>query len=195
MAPMQSPSDLTDYLAVAEVVARSPGAPFEVLASTSWDMSPPAEAVDLIHRGRELQQRMGAMGLLYKPSVYGAEHAADVDYLLGKISGSLGLIAILDKQYRTIRRRWLDYRLPSYHASLQVQAEQLKNIDQINVDRKRLAEQEASARGYFGNLWRNETSDWDALDRYMAWVIEFRGLCRHYSLGQGVFNTARITSA
>ncbi len=137
---------------------------------------------------------MYAMKLLFKSSVYEVEHAEDVAYIQEKTKGLRGLIIILDSRYRAIRKRWLDYRLPSYHGSLRVEAEHLKRIDQINIDRKQLAEQKATALQYFGRLWNNETSDWVGLDRYIMWVPEFRATYRRYNLDQGVFETAQLPS-
>lgn len=189
-----SQSDLQDYLAVADVVARSPGVPAEVLESSAWDEAPPAEALNLIRQGRDLEQRVQAINPLFKTSVYEAEHAEDVSYIQTKTKGFHVLFAMLDGRYRKIRKQWLDYRLPSYRDSLRVEAEYLTRVDQINADRKQLSDQATTARQYFGDLWQNEISDWNSLEKYIVWVVEFRTICNRYTLGQSVIDTAQWRS-
>lgn len=191
---IQSPGELGDLLAVAEVIARSPGAPAEVLSSTQWDMTPPEAAMNFVRQGKDLQTRVQAMNQLFKPAVFDVGHSPDITFVAAKPKGSMAFVAMLDGHYRSIRRRWLGYRLPGYHGSLQVQAEQLKQIDRINLDRKQLAEQSTTAQGLFGNLWRQESTDWTGLESYVAWVVEFRGVFQRYNLGPEAIETAQMPS-
>jgi very-short-patch-repair endonuclease len=191
LPPLQVRSNLQDFIAVADVVARSPGAPAGTLASGLWDEAPPTEVLDLIRLGRDLQKRVQAVNLLFKPNVYDSEHSSDIKYVYSQLKGLQQLFAILDGRYRTIRKRWLGYRLPAFRGSLQVEAEQLKRVDQINLDRKHLAENEAKAKEYFGDLWQGENSDWDRLDRYATWVVEFRTIYRKHNLDPKVIDIAQ----
>lgn len=191
---LESQLGLQSFLDVADVVSRSPGASFDALTSSLWDDTPPTEAIELIRLGRDLQRRVEAINLLFKPSVYDIGHASDIAYINAKLKGLNRFVALFDESYRIIRKRWLDFRLPSFHGSLRVEAEQLLRVDQITADRKKLANQEPAAQQYFGSLWKNETSDWDRLDKYTEWVVEFRKVFNRYGLNDRVVDTAKSPS-
>lgn len=130
---LHSRSGLQDFAAVSEIMGRSPGAPRNVLESNLWNVAPPNEVVDLLLLGRDVQKRVHAMNSLFRNSVYEVEHAEDVKYVEAKLTGLIGLVALLDSRYRQIRKRWIKYRLPSYRGSMRVEAEYLKRVDQINT--------------------------------------------------------------
>ncbi len=191
LRPIQTCAELSDFLTVTDVIARSPGAPPEILTSELWSKSAPPEVLGIIHRGSELRNRLQAIEKIFKPNVYDSDHSADIAYMEKKARGLFGILAILDSNYRQIRLRWLEYRLPTYQGSIQRQAEQLKHVDQVNQDRKWLAEIEGVGRQYFGNHWRGEESDWNGLEKYVKWVVEFHHIRQQYSLGQNAINTVQ----
>lgn len=53
----------------------------------------------------------------------------------------------------------------------------MRQVDQLRQARAALAAQEGQAQQLFGALWQGEHSDWSALDGYIRWVTEFRGVC------------------
>src|SRR5262249_15279094 len=74
--------------------------------------------------------------------------------------------------------------------SLMDQANEMKNVDLLRAERTAIAGMEARGRGLFGDLWQGERSGWNALDQYVRWVVEFRGLCVRYNLGRRTINLA-----
>src|SRR6185436_5961375 len=109
------------------------------------------------------------------------EHAADIAYVESK-SGLLGCLSILDARWRAIRKRWLTYRLPSYRESLVTQANDLKEVDLLNAERHALGSLDTKGQELFGDLWQRDRSDWEAVEQYVNWVVEFRALCAKHGL-------------
>ena len=115
------------------------------------------------------------------------EHAADIAYVERKSQGLLSFLAFLDGRYRSIRRRWLAYRLPAFHTSLIDQAREMKQVDRLCAERAAINGMEMRGRELFGGLWQGERSSWDVLENYIRWVVEFRSLCvRHGLEGRAV---------
>ena len=48
--------------------------------------------------------------------------------------------------------------------------------------RKALEHEETTGKALFGSLWAGEKSDWQALENYIIWVLEFRRLCVEHGL-------------
>lgn len=185
-------NDVHDIVSVADVISRSPGAPSAILASDLWNTEPPSEAIDLIGFGKNLFQRIETINSLFKTSVYEHKHSEDIAYVQEKLQGVNRFIAIFDRRYRTIRNRWLSYRLHSYRGSIRVQAEHLKRVDYINIDREWLEENQLKSQEYFGELWKKENSNWDDLKRYIDWVVEFRSIFLRYNLQSSVIAFAQL---
>src|SRR4029450_4270993 len=113
-----------DIETVAEVAAgmkHSPGVPLAVLQNEAWN-APPPEASTLVERGRELERLQRRIQQHFNADVLEQEHAADIAYVEQRSQGFLNFLAFLDGRSRSIRRRWLAYRLPAFHASLIDQA-------------------------------------------------------------------------
>lgn len=192
LPPIRSFSDVETATGIAEVLARSPGAPLEVLASESWN-APPSEALALIERGRALQELADNVEKRFTPSVLEQDHTEDIAYVERKSQGILSFLSFLDSRYRAVKKRWLSYRLPSYQGSLAEQANDMKRVDRLRREREELAKLHPTARALFGSLWQGDGSNWDLLESYVRWVVEFRGLCvRHRLLGRAL---ERATSA
>jgi hypothetical protein len=117
LIPLESQSDLQKFLTVGEIVRRSPGVPSTVLESSWWNDVSSVDVVELTQLGRDLQKRVQAIDILFKPSVYDVEHTHDVDYILEKSKGLRTVFVMLDSQYRTIRKRWIEYRRSSSSSS------------------------------------------------------------------------------
>src|SRR5262249_19197722 len=154
----------------------SPGAPLDVLQSPVWN-SPPAEATSLIEAGRKLQAARAQIDRQFSENVLDQEHAPDIAYVEQKTSGILGFLSFLDGRVSAIKRRWVSYRKPGYTPSLLEQANDLKDVDRYLKARTAFEGEKRTGRSLFGELWRGERSDWNALDRYVRWVVEVRSVC------------------
>lgn len=168
--------DVRTASAVAEVIARSPGAPLSVLQSEAWN-SPPREALEAVARGRALKAAREEAERKFAPSAFEQEHASDASFIEAKENSPLKFLNFLSGRYRAIKRRWLGYRSQGYQPTLLEQAANMRKLDALRRDRAEFATRQAVANELFGALWRGEQSDWDALDGYIRWVVEFRGLC------------------
>lgn len=176
LPPIINLADVRTAVAVADVLSRSPGAPLAVLQSEAWN-SPPRQAVEMVERGRALKALREAVGQRFTADVFGEEHAADIAFVEEKESGVLRLLNFLNGRYRAVKRRWLGYRLPSYQVSLLEQAADMRKVEALRRARAELSALDAEGRQLFGTLWQGERSDWEALDGYIRWVVEFRGVC------------------
>ena len=179
--PLRNFADIESAARLAAVMARSPGAPLAVLSSEQWNAPPPA-ARALIERGRALAALRAELGQRFTPAVFEQEHAADAAYIEQKSSGLLGFLAALDGRYRAIQKRWRAYRQPGYQASMLEQAGEMRRVDHYRREQAALAAAGPEARQMFGGLWQGEASDWQALESYLAWVVEFRALAVRQSL-------------
>ncbi|MBV9773688.1 MAG: DUF3320 domain-containing protein, partial [Gemmatimonadetes bacterium] len=181
LPPVARFADVETAAAVAAVVGRSPGAPLTVLRNDAWN-APPAEAVALVERGREVERLRERVESRFTPTVLEQEHAADVAYVERKSEGIFSFLAFLDGRWRSIRKRWLAYRTPAFQGSLLDQAAEMKQVDRLRAERAALVAADGRARELFGELWQGERSSWDALDGYVRWVVEFRGVCVRHGL-------------
>lgn len=173
--------DIEAAAGIAAVLRRSPGAPMAVLQNDAWN-SPPAEATALVERGRELDRLKERIERQFTSEVLGHEHASDIAYLEQKLQGLFSFLAFLDGRYRLIKKRWLSLRLGSFQGSLIDQANEMKQVERLRAERAAMAALEARGRELFGDLWQGEYSAWSALEYYIRWVVEFRGLCVRHGL-------------
>jgi len=173
--------DIEAAAGIASVLRRSPGAPMAVLQNDAWN-SPPAEATALVERGRELDRLKERIKSQFSTTVLEQDHASDVAYIEGKSQGLFSFLAFLDSRYRSIKKRWQSYRLESFQGSLVDQSNEMKHVDRLRSERAAIAGLEARGRELFGELWQGERSAWNALEYYIRWVVEFRGLCVRHSL-------------
>lgn len=173
--------DIESADGIASVLRRSPGAPMAVLQNNAWN-SPPAEATALVERGQELARLKERVERHFTSEVLGHEHASDIAYVEQKSQGQFSFLAFLDGRYRSIKKRWHSYRLESFQGSLIDQANEMKQVDRLRTERAAIAGLEAPGRELFGDLWQGERSAWSALEDYIGWVVEFRGLCVRHSL-------------
>jgi very-short-patch-repair endonuclease len=175
--------------AVAEVIARSPGAPMSALGSEMWN-TPPRQAIETVELGRALTQLREQVEQRFAASVLEQEHAGDIAFIEAKLSSIFRWLNFLNGRYRAIKRRWHAYRLHAYRATLFEQAAEMKKVDALRRERANLAAQDAQARQLFGELWQAEHSDWAALGSYIQWVTEFRHVYMSNSLKERVLAVA-----
>ncbi len=177
----RSPADVAATAAIAATLARSPGAPPAVLANAAWNAAPHA-ATSLIERGRALQALEASVLRRFAPDVLERDHAGDIAHIERKSSGALSFLAFLDARYREIRNRWRSWRTSAFTGSLLEQANAMRDADRVRAERREFEARAAEARELFGELWRGWRSDWDALDAYVRWVVEFRQICVRHGL-------------
>lgn len=176
LPPISAFADVPRAIVIADLLARSPGAPLTVLQSEAWN-SPPHTAVEFVGRGRAFTALHEEVKQKFSASILDQEHAADVEFIETKENSLLRFLNFLSGRFRAVKRRWLDYRQPSYQATLLEQAADMRRVDALRLERARLKSEDEHARALFGALWQGESSDWDALDSYIRWVVEFRGVC------------------
>jgi very-short-patch-repair endonuclease len=176
LPPVVTLADVRTAAAIADVLSRSPGAPLAVLGSDAWN-SPPRQAVELVERGRALKALREAVEQRFTTDVLAQEHTHDIAFVEEKEGGLLSFLNFLNGRYRSVKRRWLGYRLHSYQPSLIEQAADMSKVDSLRSGRLEMAALNAQGQQLFGALWQGEHSDWDALEGYIRWVVEFRGVC------------------
>jgi very-short-patch-repair endonuclease/DNA polymerase III delta prime subunit len=176
LPPIRTFADVRAAATIAKVMERSPGAPLAVLQSEVWN-APPQAAVEIVGRGRKIKALRAELEGKFNASLFEQEHAGEIEFVEAKESSPFRFLNFLSSRFRSVKTRWLSYRLPSYQANLLEQAADMRKADALRRERSDFKEVDASARDLFGTLWQGEVSDWDALDGYIRWVVEFRGVC------------------
>ncbi len=189
LPPINNLSDIGVASEIASVIKQSPGAPLAVLTSQAWN-SPPPQALELIAKGRRCVELKKRIATQLNDDALQQDHAQDISYIEKKSEGIFSFFAFFDGRYRSIKRRWASYRLPSYQPSLIDQAAEMKQIDRLRDLRSSFPQGEALGRELFGGLWQGEESSWDALDKYIKWVVEMRALCVTHSLDSRALKVA-----
>jgi very-short-patch-repair endonuclease len=176
LPPVRTLGDARTALHVSEVMRRSPGAPLAVLRSDAWN-APPREAQELVEHGRRIASLRAHVSQRFKDEALRHDHANDVTFVLEKEGSFFSFLNGLNGRFREIQDRWTSYRLPAAASmSLVEQAQEMKRVDELRRERAWLEGRDAVGRNLFGALWFGEASDWDALEGYVRWVVEFRGL-------------------
>ncbi len=189
LPPVRTAAEVRTAVAVGEVLARSPGAPLAVLRSEAWN-SPPPRALDVVERGRKLAELRERVEARFDADALEQDHADDAAFMEAKETSPFRFLNFLSGRHRAVKRRWQGYRLPAYSGSLLDQAGEMRKVDALRRERAALAADDAQARELFGGLWQGERSDWEALDGYVRWVVEFRGLCVAHGLREQAIATA-----
>lgn len=182
-------SDIETASRVAGTLARSPGAPSQVLRSEAWN-SAPSEAVSLIEQGRRVVELQRRLAQNFKAQVLEQDPSEEILYIEKKSEGIFSFLAFLDSRYNAIKNRWLSLRLPTYAALLIEQANEMKFVAEYLQRRNWLRSQTQIGTGLFGALWQGEASDWNALEKYVQWVLEFRQIYVRQGLKEQAIATA-----
>jgi superfamily I DNA and/or RNA helicase/very-short-patch-repair endonuclease len=189
LPPIGRLDDIETALAIASVIARSPGAPMQVLSNQAWN-TPPKQANDLIEKGRQTAGLRDRIVQNFTLLVFDLDPTDDILHVEKRSSGFFGFLAFLDSRYRTIKKRWTSYRLPNYEASLIEQANEMKSVAKYREEKKGLELSAAAGASLFGALWQGEASSWSALENYIVWVLDFRKLCVQHGLREQALTTA-----
>jgi very-short-patch-repair endonuclease len=182
-------ADIETASIVASTLERSPGAPFQVLVSEAWNSAPP-QATDLIEKGCKIVELRKRIEQNFTAQIFEQEPSNEISYIEKKSQGVFSFLAFLDSRYRAIKKRWFALRLPSYDASLIEQASEMKFVTEYLHRQSDLKTQEQLGAEFFGALWQGETSDWNALERYIQWVLEFRQIYVRQGLKEQAISTA-----
>ena len=186
---LRSLSDIELASNVASTLARSPGAPMEVLQSEAWNSAPP-EATELIERGRETNKLRNCVEQNFAVNVFESDPAEQIDYIEAKLNGFRKYFAFFDSKYRSIKKQWNSVRLESFNGSLLDQAREMKFVSYYLGSRSSLLSRENLATQLFGDIWQGETSNWEQLEQYIQWVLEFRQIYVERGLSQQAISTA-----
>lgn len=181
--------DIEAASAVSAVVARSPGAPFSVLVNEAWN-NPPPESSKLIETGRRAKELRRLVEQNFITQIFDTDPTEEIEYIETKKAGVFGFFAFFAGRYRTIKKRWLALRLPLYEASLVEQARDMRLVSEYLTHRDKLISPAQLGSQLFGALWQGESSNWNALENYVSWVLEFRQLYIHKGLKEQVIATA-----
>lgn len=174
---------------VATTLARSPGAPFEVLRSEAWNSAPP-EAIELIKLGREIETLRRRVEQNFIATVFESDPLGEIEYVETKLNGIKKYFAFFDSKYRSIKKRWLSLRLNTYDESLIEQAFEMRFASAYLKKRNLLDSQKILGVQLFGTLWNSESSEWNQLDQYIKWVLEFRKIYIQKGLSERAIATA-----
>jgi len=189
LGELNSFSDIEIASNVATTLARSPGAPLEVLQSEAWNSAPP-EAIELIRLGRDTNRLLKRVERHFSTDVFEFDPVEQIEYIEVKLDGFKKYFAFFDSKYRSIQKQWLSLRLESFKGSLLDQAQEMKFVSEYLASRSSLESRADLASQLFGSLWDGETSNWEELDRYIQWVLEFRQMYVERGLSQQAISTA-----
>ncbi|MBX6363594.1 MAG: DUF4011 domain-containing protein, partial [Gemmatimonadetes bacterium] len=171
---------------IAAVVGRSPGAPPSVLSSDAWNSPPPA-AREIVERGRRMVQQRAQVLAVLSSAVLEHGHADEIR-IVERLHRRW--YRMLSGDYRRVRKAWLGYRLAGWRGTLGDQIARMRDADAVRLDQEFLEGQDAHARELFGEHWQQDRSDWDGLEEYIRWVVEFRAVCVQYGLRDEAIRTA-----
>jgi superfamily I DNA and/or RNA helicase/very-short-patch-repair endonuclease len=191
LPPIRNFIDIETAVEIAKVLSCSPGAPLAVLSNPAWNIAPP-EARGLLEKGRKINAEKTRLLKRFLPETLVQNHADDIAYIERKSEGFLSFLAFLDSRYRAIKKRWIALRQSGYDPTLLEQATDFKAIGELQREQRELEMQYVLGSQLFGPLWQGELSNWQALENYIAWVLDFRRLCVQHGLKEQAINIASL---
>ncbi len=191
LAELRTLRDVDAAVAIGRAFAASPGAPVEVLVNPAWN-SAPADVARLTEAVRALQKTRNALNARFTEEAFDQDHTADIAYVEQKASGFFGFLAILDGQFRAIKRRWAAYQKVTPVPGVLDQANALRAVDRYRTARQTLEAESTVARALFGALWQGERTSVDALEGYARWVVDVRALCVAHHIQQSALELASV---
>jgi very-short-patch-repair endonuclease len=189
LPPVKNFADVETAVEIAGVLSHSPGAPLAVLSSPVWNNAPP-EARRLLDKGRNINSEKTRLLQKFTPQTLHQNHTDDIAYIERKAEGFFSFLAFLDSRYRAIKKRWRTLRQQGYTPTLLEQAADLKAVSELQREQRELETQTTLGSQLFGSLWQGEASNWQALENYITWVVDFRRLCVQHSLQEQAIKTA-----
>lgn len=182
-------SDLDTAAEVASTIGKSPGAPLLVLGNESWNV-PPVEATNLIRDGRKLIELRSRILSQFKETVLEIDPSDEIEYVERKSEGFFSFLAFLDGRYRGIKKRWATQRLTPSQKSMIEQAYDMQDVALYLKERAGFASLHNQGMDLFGSLWNGEQSDWNKLEGYVNWVVDFRKMYISHGLTERAIATA-----
>ena len=115
------------------------------------------------------------------------------------LAESLDDLSLLEKKAYEMRSALVEYQqnkgLPQNFLTLWETIEKdLLAVAEYLREKQDLEMQNALGKELFGALWQGETSDWDALEKYVEWVLEFRQIYTRYGLKEQAISAAATTA-
>ncbi len=190
---MRTLADIDLVSAISDVLAKSPGAPIHVLKNPEWN-TPPPDAMALIDSIKRIAKLKQKLLMDFAPEVTEYDPQDDIAFIEQKSSGFFSFLAILSGRYRSIKKRWLAYRLPHYDSSLLEQASDLTTAVEMHRERKTFLTRESRGSLLFGLLWNGLDTDPTSLENYVSWVMDFRRLFVEHGLRENTIATASKAS-
>lgn len=123
-------------------------------------------------------------------------HAPDLTKL-PNLAESLDDLSLLERKAFEMRSALVEYQqnkgLPQNYLTLWETIEKdLLAVAAYLREQQNLQAQHAQALQIFGSHWQNEMSDWQALENYLVWVLEFRRVFKQYGLsGQAIITAMK----
>jgi very-short-patch-repair endonuclease len=177
-----TPADVPALVDLAEHLAASPGLPAGVLRDGRWS-SPPPEAIELIREGRLASAQGERLASRYQRDLIESVSEDDLRYVNQKLGSGFAFLAIFAPRYRDVRRRLKAMRLNQGKLALAEQVADLQGVPAWKRACEALASH-AHATEWFGSAWRSVASDWDDLEKRLAWLARFHALAaRHGAIG------------
>lgn len=111
------------------------------------------------------------------------------------LSESLNDLASLEKKAYEMRSALVEYQqnkgLPQNYLTLWETIEKdLLAVAEYLREKHILETRRNLGKELFGNLWQGETSDWEGLEKYIVWVLEFRNIFKQFGLTENAVVTA-----
>ena len=85
----------------------------------------------------------------------------DIEYVEQKSQGVFSFLSFLDSRYRSIKKRWVSYRVSSFQGSMIDQANEMKQVDKLRAERIAINEEREMGHTFFGLLWQGGAALWD----------------------------------
>lgn len=148
------------------------------------------EALHFIKDGNHLNKLKTRIEKNFNPQIFEQDPSDDIAFIEQKASGFFSFLAFLNSRYRSIKKRWLAYRLSKFKASLIDQANEMKLVSEYLRESKRLESKASEGSQFFGEFWKGENSNWEELENYISWDTDFRRLCIEHKLREQAFSAA-----
>ncbi|MBA3631295.1 MAG: DUF3320 domain-containing protein [Acidobacteria bacterium] len=115
------------------------------------------------------------------------------------LAESLDDLSSLEKKAFEMRSALVEYQhnkgLPQNYLTLWETIEKdLLAVAEYLREKQNLEVQNTTGKEFFGALWQDEASDWNALERYVKWVLEFRQIYVRQGLKEQAISTATTTA-
>lgn len=159
---------------LAEHIGRSPGIPAAVLRDPGWSAAA-RHATELIEEGRKVAAMGAELANKYCRELIDSVSEEEIRYVDTKLGSAASFLAIFAPKYREIRRRFKAMRSGERKVRMREQVEDLKSVPAWKRRCDALAAH-PGAPGWFGGAWRGPLSDWDDLEKRLAWLTRFHAL-------------------